>query len=120
MLRRINHFINGRRVVGSSGREQAVYDPATEHQTGTVDLAVPNEVRQAVVAALAAFPQWADITPLRRARVLNRFLRIIEDRMNDLAAVITSEHGKTLSDSPTARRTDQKDNSGRAWVPPTP
>jgi malonate-semialdehyde dehydrogenase (acetylating)/methylmalonate-semialdehyde dehydrogenase len=76
-----------------------VYNPATSQQSGSVDLAGSDEVREAVAAARAAFPKWADTTPLRRVRVLNRFLRIVEDRINDLATVITSEHGKVLTDS---------------------
>jgi malonate-semialdehyde dehydrogenase (acetylating) / methylmalonate-semialdehyde dehydrogenase len=99
MTKQVKHFINGRRTVGGSGRTHAVYDPATGQQSGSVDLAGPDEVREAVAAARAAFPKWADTTPLRRARILNRFLRIAEDRIDDLAAVITSEHGKVLADA---------------------
>lgn len=99
MTKQVSHFINGRRTVGRSGRTHAVYNPATGQQSGSVDLAGPDEVREAVAAARAAFPKWADTTPLRRVRILNRFLRIVEDRINDLAAVITSEHGKVLTDS---------------------
>ncbi|MBK3409894.1 aldehyde dehydrogenase family protein, partial [Methylobacterium ajmalii] len=50
-------------------------------------------------AARAAFPAWAATPPLRRARILNKFLRILEDRIDELAAVITAEHGKVLSDA---------------------
>ena len=99
MSKQVHHFINGSHAAGKSGRVHAVYDPATGQQSGSVDLASLDEVREAVVAARVAFPEWADTTPLRRARVLNRFLRIVEDRINDLAAVITSEHGKVLTDS---------------------
>jgi malonate-semialdehyde dehydrogenase (acetylating) / methylmalonate-semialdehyde dehydrogenase len=56
MLKQVNHFIDGRRRIGSSGRVQAVYNPVTGHQSGTVDLAASGEVREAVIAALAAFP----------------------------------------------------------------
>jgi malonate-semialdehyde dehydrogenase (acetylating)/methylmalonate-semialdehyde dehydrogenase len=94
MTKQVNHFIKGRRAAGGSGRTHAVYNPATGQQSGSVDLARTDEVREAVAAARAAFPKWADITPLRRVRILNRFLRIAEDRIDDLAAVITSEHGK--------------------------
>ena len=76
MTKQVNHFINGRRTTGRSGRTHAVYNPATGQQSGSVDLAGPDEVREAVAAARAAFPKWADITPLRRVRILNRFLRI--------------------------------------------
>jgi malonate-semialdehyde dehydrogenase (acetylating)/methylmalonate-semialdehyde dehydrogenase len=99
MAKQVNHFINGRRIAGRSGRRHALTNPATGEQSGSVDLAGPDEVREAVVAARAAFPKWADTTALRRVRILNRFLRIVEDRIDDLAAVITSEHGKVLTDS---------------------
>ncbi len=99
MSKQISHFINGRRSAGRSGHAHPVYNPATGQQSGSVDLAGPDEVREAVSAARAAFPKWADTTPLRRARILNRFLRIVEDRVTDLAAVITSEHGKVLTDA---------------------
>ena len=95
----IPHFIDGRRVAGRSGRTGAVFNPATGEQTGSVALASAEEVREAVAAAKKAFPEWAATTPLRRARILNRFLRILEERTDELAAVITAEHGKVLSDA---------------------
>ena len=95
----IPHFIDGRRVAGRSGRTGAVFNPATGEQTGSVALASAEEVREAVAAAKKAFPEWAATTPLRRARILNRFLRILEERADELAAVITAEHGKVLSDA---------------------
>ncbi|WP_040843837.1 CoA-acylating methylmalonate-semialdehyde dehydrogenase, partial [Nitrospirillum viridazoti] len=67
--------------------------------TARVDLASVDEVAAAVAAASAAFPAWAATPPLRRARILNRFLRILEDRADELAAVIVSEHGKVHSDA---------------------
>src|SRR5438105_13554698 len=99
LAKQVNHFINGRRTVGRSGRTHAVYNPATGQQSGSVNRAGPDEVREAAAAARAAFPKWADVTPLPRVRILNRFLGIAEDRIHDLAAVITSEHGKVLTDS---------------------
>jgi len=95
----IPHFIDGRRVAGRSGRTGAVFNPATGEQTGSVALASAEEVHEAVAAAKKAFPEWVATTPLRRARILNRFLRILEERTDELAAVITAEHGKVLSDA---------------------
>ncbi|ALA18685.1 MULTISPECIES: CoA-acylating methylmalonate-semialdehyde dehydrogenase [unclassified Chelatococcus] len=95
----IPHFIGGRRVAGRSGRTAAVFNPATGEETGAVALASTDEVREAVAAAKKALPEWAGTTPLRRARILNRFLRILEERTDELAAVITAEHGKVLSDA---------------------
>ena len=99
MAKNIPHYIGGHRVEGRSGRSSVVFNPATGEETGTLSLASTAEVNEAVAAARAAFPAWAATTPLRRARILNKFLRILEDRTEELAAVITSEHGKVLSDA---------------------
>jgi malonate-semialdehyde dehydrogenase (acetylating)/methylmalonate-semialdehyde dehydrogenase len=98
-IKDISHFIDGACIRGRSGRSAPVFNPASGQQTGAVALASIEEVASAVAAAKRAFPSWADAPPLRRARILNRFLRIVEDRINELAAVITTEHGKVLSDA---------------------
>ena len=95
----IPHFIAGRQVPGTSGRTAPVYNPATGVQSGEVALASEAEVRAAVEAANAAAPGWAATTPLRRARILNAFLRILEERIDTLAEVISAEHGKVFSDA---------------------
>jgi malonate-semialdehyde dehydrogenase (acetylating)/methylmalonate-semialdehyde dehydrogenase len=95
----ITHFVGGRQTVGRSGRTAPIFNPATGEQTGTVPLASDAEVANAVAVAKQAFSAWATTTPLRRARILNRFLRILEERADELAAVITAEHGKVLSDA---------------------
>jgi malonate-semialdehyde dehydrogenase (acetylating)/methylmalonate-semialdehyde dehydrogenase len=99
MVKSIPHHVGGKQVEGRSGRTAAVYNPATGEQTGAVALASTAELNEAVAVARKAFPGWANTTPLRRARILNKFLRILEERTNELAAVITSEHGKVLSDA---------------------
>jgi malonate-semialdehyde dehydrogenase (acetylating) / methylmalonate-semialdehyde dehydrogenase len=96
---RIGHWIGGCAVAGSSGRDAPVFNPATGEETGRVALACAAEVAQAVEVAQAAFPGWAATPPLQRARVLNRFLRLLEERTDELAAAITAEHGKVLSDA---------------------
>ena len=99
MTREISHFIGGKLVAGRSGRKAAVYNPATGEAAAEVALASVAEVREASAAAKAAAPGWAATTPLRRARILNKFLHILEERTDELAAVITAEHGKVLSDA---------------------
>ncbi|WP_454812998.1 CoA-acylating methylmalonate-semialdehyde dehydrogenase [Labrys neptuniae] len=99
MTREISHFIGGKLVVGRSGRKAAVYNPATGEAEAEVALASVAEVREAAAAAKAAAPGWAATTPLRRARILNKFLHILEERTDELAAAITAEHGKVLSDA---------------------
>jgi malonate-semialdehyde dehydrogenase (acetylating)/methylmalonate-semialdehyde dehydrogenase len=95
----INHFIAGRVVEGRSGRSSPVFDPATGATVGDVALATADEVDAAVAAARAAFPEWAAASPLRRARVMNRFRDLLEARSLDLARIISREHGKVLSDA---------------------
>src|SRR4051812_28820993 len=99
MATAIQHFIGGKLVPGRSGREAPVFNPATGERTGTVPLANAEEVNAAVTAARIAFPQWAATTTLRRARVLNRFLRLLEENQERLAATISAEHGKVHSDA---------------------
>ncbi|MGY4502235.1 acyl-CoA reductase-like NAD-dependent aldehyde dehydrogenase [Bradyrhizobium sp. GM24.11] len=95
----ILNFINGELVQGQSGRTSPVFNPATGQQSGMLGLASADDVRAAVAAARAAFPAWAATPPLRRARILNRFLRILEERTDELAHAITAEHGKVVSDA---------------------
>ena len=99
MPAQINHFVNGVLASGRSSRFATVFDPATGEQSGSVALAGQAEVEAAVASARTAFPAWAATPPLRRARILNRFLRLLEERIDTLAAVITAEHGKVLSDA---------------------
>ena len=93
------HFINGLSVEGTSGRFGEVYDPATGRVTARVPLASRDEVSAAVSAAAAAFPAWAATTPLNRARVMFRFKALLESHADEIAAAITAEHGKVLSDA---------------------
>jgi malonate-semialdehyde dehydrogenase (acetylating)/methylmalonate-semialdehyde dehydrogenase len=95
----IPHFIEGARIEGRSGRSAPVFNPARGEQTGSVALANRDEVAMAVAAARRAFAAWANTPPLRRARILNRLLRIVEDNLDSLASVITAEHGKVLADA---------------------
>jgi malonate-semialdehyde dehydrogenase (acetylating)/methylmalonate-semialdehyde dehydrogenase len=99
VVTQIKHFIDGKPVSGRTGRTSEVFNPATGEQTGLLPIASAADVADAVAAASRAAPGWAATTPLRRARVLNRFLRILEDRIDDLADVIVSEHGKVHSDA---------------------
>jgi malonate-semialdehyde dehydrogenase (acetylating) / methylmalonate-semialdehyde dehydrogenase len=95
----IGHFIAGRPVAGTSGRRQAVYNPATGAVARQVALASAAEVDAAVAAAKAAWPAWAESPPLRRARILNAFLGLLNQHRDTLAAMITSEHGKVFTDA---------------------
>ena len=97
--RDVAHFINGQRTASSGGRSQAVYNPATGAVARQVQLASVQDVQQAVAAAKAAFPAWADAAPLRRARITNQFLALLNQERDTLAAMITAEHGKVFTDA---------------------
>src|SRR6187455_221029 len=95
----IEHWINGRLVPGQSGRRADVFNPATGQVSGQVALANTAEVAQAVAAAQAAFPAWADTPPIRRARVMFKFLALLNQHHDALARTITAEHGKVFTDA---------------------
>ncbi|MEO7254624.1 MAG: CoA-acylating methylmalonate-semialdehyde dehydrogenase [Casimicrobium sp.] len=95
----IAHYINGRSVSGSGGRSQPVFNPATGATPRKVLLAAVEDVNAAVAAAKKAFPAWADTPPIRRARVLNKYLALLNEHKDTLAAMITAEHGKVFSDA---------------------
>jgi malonate-semialdehyde dehydrogenase (acetylating)/methylmalonate-semialdehyde dehydrogenase len=95
----IAHFIGGRRAGAASERAQDVFNPATGAVTGRVSLAGRADVDAAVAAARAAFPAWADTPPIRRARVMFKFLELLNKHRDDLARLITAEHGKVFTDA---------------------
>jgi malonate-semialdehyde dehydrogenase (acetylating)/methylmalonate-semialdehyde dehydrogenase len=95
----LTHFINGERVAGSSGRFGDVFDPATGRVQKQVPLASATELDAAVNAASAAFPAWSALPALRRARCMFRLKNLIEEHRDELAAYLTSEHGKVRDDA---------------------
>ncbi|HVM57663.1 MAG TPA: CoA-acylating methylmalonate-semialdehyde dehydrogenase [Gaiellaceae bacterium] len=96
---RISHWIGGRSVPGDSGRSGAVYNPATGRQTGAVDFATVEEVDTAVQAAKAAFPAWRATSLARRAEIFFRIRELVASRREEVAKILTAEHGKVLSDA---------------------
>ena len=97
--RELEHFIGGTRVAGTGGRAGDVYNPATGDIAARVPLASKEETARAIASARAAFPAWAATPPLLRARVMFRFKEALDRHIDDLARIITSEHGKVLSDA---------------------
>lgn len=95
----VGHHIGGRGVAATGGRRQPVYNPATGAVARQVGLASEADVNAAVAAAQAAFPAWADTPPIRRARVMFKFLELMNQHKDTLAALITSEHGKVFTDA---------------------
>ncbi len=98
-MRDISHFVNGATFTGSSGRFGDVFNPNTGEVQARVQLATPAELDLAVQAAQAAFPAWSATNPQRRARVMFEFKRLVEANMQDLAELLSSEHGKVIADS---------------------
>jgi malonate-semialdehyde dehydrogenase (acetylating)/methylmalonate-semialdehyde dehydrogenase len=99
MAETIPHWIGGRRVDGSSGRSGPVFNPATGAQTGTVDFASVEEVDAAVQAAKHAFPEWRATSLARRAELFFRIRELLHERRNEVAEILTREHGKVFSDA---------------------
>src|SRR5271163_2517438 len=98
-MREIGHFIGGKEVKGASGRFGDVFNPNTGEVQAKVALAGKSEVEKAIANAETAFPAWAATNPQRRARVMFRFLELIQGEYDDLARLLSSEHGKTFADS---------------------
>jgi malonate-semialdehyde dehydrogenase (acetylating)/methylmalonate-semialdehyde dehydrogenase len=98
-VKRISHWIGGRTVAGASGRSGPVYNPATGRQTGAVDFATVEEVDAAVQAAKAAFPAWRAVSLAKRAELFFRIRELVHERREDVARILTAEHGKVLSDA---------------------
>lgn len=98
-INEIGHYINGQRVSGQADRTQDVFNPATGDISGRTAFASTDEVGAAVAAAQAAFPAWSEMPPIRRARLMNRFLVLLNQNKEMLARAITLEHGKVFSDA---------------------
>jgi malonate-semialdehyde dehydrogenase (acetylating) / methylmalonate-semialdehyde dehydrogenase len=95
----VGNYVDGQITYGEGERRLDIFNPASGQKTGIVALSSAADVDAAVAAAKAAFPAWAETPPLRRARVLNKFLGLVNDYKDDLACAITSEHGKVFSDA---------------------
>ena len=95
----LHHFIGGKLVEGESNRFGDVFDPSTGEVSSRAPYASPREVRKAVVSALNAFPAWSATPPAQRARVMFRYRDILSARMDELARLVSFEHGKTLDDA---------------------
>ncbi len=95
----VNHWIDGRRVVGTSGRRGPVYDPATGTVAREVDFASVEEVDAAVAAARAAFPAWRATSLSKRTDIMFRIRNLVDQHRKEIAAFLTAEHGKVPSDA---------------------
>jgi malonate-semialdehyde dehydrogenase (acetylating) / methylmalonate-semialdehyde dehydrogenase len=96
---RVNHWINGAPVAGSSGRSGPVYNPATGRVAREVDFASADEVDRAVAAAHQAFPGWRATSISKRTEIMFRIRNLVEQHREEVAAHLTREHGKVRSDA---------------------
>ena len=98
-MREVHHLINGKSVQGSSGNFADIYNPNTGEVQAKVALASEAEVAKAIETAEAAFPAWSALNPQRRARVMFEFKGLLEKHMDELAELLSLEHGKVIADS---------------------
>ena len=98
-MRAVHHFIGGQHVEGQSGRFGDIYNPNTGEVQAQVALASETEMAKAIETAASAFPGWAATNPQRRARVMFEFKRLLEANIDELAELLSSEHGKVIADS---------------------
>ncbi len=99
MTQRLDNFIGGRKVASRSGRTAAVFDPSTGEVRAEVGLSTPQEVAAAIETAKEALPGWAGMRPLKRARIMERFRILLEDNREEIARLISMEHGKMFADA---------------------
>ena len=98
-LTRITHWIDGKPYTAAAERTGEVFDPATGQVTGRVDFATEAVMDEAVAAAKAAFAEWGKTSLTKRTQVMFSFRQLLNERKEELAAIITAEHGKVLSDA---------------------
>src|SRR5438046_9792171 len=96
---RVQHWIGGKRVTGTSGRRGPVYNPATGELAREVDFASIDEVNAAVQAAKASFPEWRTTSISKRTEILFRMRNLVDQHRAEIAAYLTAEHGKVPADA---------------------
>jgi malonate-semialdehyde dehydrogenase (acetylating)/methylmalonate-semialdehyde dehydrogenase len=99
MTNHITHWINGASWSGTAKRKGEVFNPATGLKTGEVDFAEISTIDEAIESAAKAFPMWRDTSLTKRAQIVFKFRELLNNKKEELAAIITSEHGKVLSDA---------------------
>ena len=98
-MKRVGHYIDGQRVAGEGKRTKDIFDPNTGAVQGKVSMGTDAELNRAVASAARAQADWARVNPQKRARILFAYKQIVEGHMDELAALLSSEHGKVLADS---------------------
>lgn len=98
-MQTVGNYINGKHIACLSGREQSIFNPATGETIGSVSLSTAEETTTTIDAAAKAFPSWSTTSSVKRARVMFRFKELLEQNIDELAELISIEHGKILSDA---------------------
>ena len=98
-MKQIGHFIDGKLVAGTSGRSKDIFDPNTGEVQAQVAMGTPSELDAAVESAAKAQVEWSKVNPQKRARVMFAYKEKVEAHMDELAALLSAEHGKVLADS---------------------
>ncbi|HYG42157.1 MAG TPA: aldehyde dehydrogenase family protein, partial [Bordetella sp.] len=98
-MKKLSHFIGGHAYESRNGRYTEGFNPATGEITASISLASAEDVNMAVAAAKAAFPAWSEMPALKRARVLFNFKALLDQHQDELAGLITAEHGKVFADA---------------------
>ncbi|MFT5658723.1 MAG: malonate-semialdehyde dehydrogenase (acetylating)/methylmalonate-semialdehyde dehydrogenase, partial [Gammaproteobacteria bacterium] len=95
----VPHFINGERVVGTSGRAGDIYNPSLGVKSAEVPLASKSEVEAAIAVAQAAFPGWSGMSVLARSRIMTKFVQLLFEHQHELGELVCMEHGKVIEDA---------------------
>ena len=98
-MHQIQHLIDGSSVAATSGRTSPVFNPATGEQTGELTLASIDDVDAAVASAKAAFAEWRSVSIARRTKLMFTYRNLVVENADEIAARLTAEHGKVLSDA---------------------
>ena len=98
-MKQIHHFINGKQYQGSSGNFDNVYNPTTGEVSAEVAMADEADTQAAITAAHEKFPEWRALTPLKRARIFFKYKELIEKNADNIAKLVSAEHGKVLNDA---------------------
>ena len=98
-MKRLAHLIGGQAASSSRARISPVFNPATGEQAAELELASASIVREAITKANNAFAEWSSRTPINRARIMFRYKQLLQDNMDELAVLVSREHGKTLDDA---------------------
>jgi len=98
-MKKINNYINGKNNPGSSKNTLPIFDPSTGEKQAEVILSNNEDFQEALESSKKSFNEWSKVTPLNRSRILSKYKQLLEDNKDELAAMVSREHGKTWEDA---------------------